>query len=138
MRVLIVALLFLLPLSAHAQDKDSFFDDYGAYAEFVDTRIMTREFIELIQVLGGRDEYSQEDLNGIQSRFRGLYQQDFTKSAVIRETDLGNGFRQEARVYWAEPGGYLFFYALLHDRADATVVVVFRMNSNVSEILKEF
>ena len=138
MRFFIITLLTLLPLSALAQQRDSHFKDYDAYATFVDGRLANREFIQLIQVLGGRDEYTIEQLQGINGRFLSLYPEDFTKRSVTKSVDLGSGFHQEMRVYWREEGDYVFFYALLHDRGDTLVVLTFTLNSDVSKVLAEF
>jgi len=138
LRTLIALVLALLPISAVAQQQDSFFDSYSDYERFVDSRIMNRDFIELIQVLGGRDEYTIEQLNAINTRFASVFTSDFTNRAVIKKTDLGEGFRQEMRVYWDQDAGYNYFYALLHVRGDGLVVLTFSLNSDVSDILNEF
>ena len=89
MRILIIFLVTLLPIGATAQQaaqqRDSFFEDYQDYARFVDSHIMNREFIELIQVLGGRDEYTIEQLQGINQRFVNLFPKDFLSRAVVRK-----------------------------------------------------
>jgi hypothetical protein len=138
MRILITLVFLLLPTLAAAQQKDSYFKDYEDYERFVDSRIMNRDFIELIQVLGGRDEYTVQQLNGVNQRFLNIYPADFTNRAVVRETELGNGFYQEMRVYWGKKSGYNYFYALLHARDDALVVLTFTLNSDVSKVLDEF
>lgn len=138
MRAILVLVFALLPLATVAQERDSHFAGYADYAEFVDRHIAARDFVELIQVLGGRDEYTIEQLQGLNTQFRSIYPTDFTARAVTRETALGEGFRQEMRVYWTEAGGYLYFYALLHDRPDALVVLTFTLNSDVSKVLAEF
>lgn len=138
MRFLIIALLTLLPISALAQQRDSLFDDYDAYATFVDSHVANRDFIELIQVLGGRDEYTVEQLNGVEQRFLSLYPQNFSQRSVAKSVDLGGGFSQEMRVYWRGDGDYVFFYAMLHDRGDTLVVLTFTLNSDVSKVLAEF
>lgn len=138
MRRVLFLLFALLPFTAAAQERDSHFASYSEYTEFVDGHIATRDFIELIQVLGGRDEYTIEQLQGLNTRFQSIYPANFTARAVVRKVDLGEGFRQEMRVYWNGAGGYLYFYALLHDRPDALVVLTFTLNSDVSKVLAEF
>jgi len=138
MRILIAFLIALLPLAANAQQKDSYFENYQDYERFVDSRMMNRDFIELIQVLGGRDEYTPEQLRGVAQRFRNIFPSDFTNRAVVRKTDLGEGFSQEMRIYWDDNTGYNYFYAMLHARADWLVVLTFTMNSDVSEVLAKF
>ena len=68
MRFFCFILIFLLPVSAMAQQRDSIFSSYDSYQTFVDGRVANRDFISLIQTLGGRDEYTKEQLNGIQYR----------------------------------------------------------------------
>ena len=139
MKRLVVALILILsPGLAAAQDRDSYFPSYAAYDAFVNSHILTRDFIPVIQRLGGRDEYTPEQLNGINTRFHSIYPADFENAAVIRKTDLGSGFRQEARVFWGGQSGYLYFFAMLHDTPEALVVLTFNMNSDVSEIMSEF
>lgn len=138
MRLLIALLFMLLPAGASAQQRDSFFKDYQAYASFVDSRILNRDFIELIQVLGGRDEYTPEQLENVNQQFLSIYPQDFSFREVTRKVDLGQGFSQEMRVYWGDDAGYNYFYALLHARDDGLVVLKFSMNSEVSKVLAEF
>jgi hypothetical protein len=138
MRLLFIIFFAFTPLLANAQQKDSYFKDYQEYERFVDSRVMNRDFIELIQVLGGRDEYTIEQLEGINQRFLNLFPDDFTDRAVIRKTDLGEGFSQEMRVYWGEESGYNFFYAMLHTRPDGLAVLTFTLNSDVSAVLAEF
>ncbi|MFV0515473.1 MAG: hypothetical protein ACK5MY_17820 [Jhaorihella sp.] len=138
MRQILIVLFALLPVCAIAQERDSRFADYAAYAEFADSRIARREFIELIQVLGGRDEYTPEQLRSLQGRFVAIYPVDFIGRAVVKETDLGAGFRQEMRIYWNQGSGYLYFYAMLHERDDEIVVLNFVLNSDVSKVLAEF
>ncbi len=137
-RITAIFLMLLLPISVAAQQRDSYFDDYDAYVRFVDDRVMNRDFIDLIQVLGGRDEYTTQELNGLQGRFVSIYDVDFTGKATVKVTDLGNGFFQEMRIYWSENGNYIYFYAMLHDRPDALVVLTFTINSDVGKILAKF
>lgn len=138
MRFFCFILIFLLPVSAMAQQRDSIFSSYDSYQTFVDGRVANRDFFSLIQTLGGRDEYTKEQLNGIQNRFLSVYPTNLTNRAVIKNVDLGNGFHQEMRVYWSDKSGYLYFYAMLHDRGDTLVVLTFTLNSDVSKVLAEF
>jgi len=130
--------LTVLPLTAVAQQQDSYFQDYQAYERFVDSRIMNRDFSELIQVLGGRDEYTPEQLQGVTQQFLAIYPRDFTSGAVINKVDLGQGFSQEMRIYWRDKTSYIYFYAMLHARDDGLVVLTFSMNSDVTRILAQF
>jgi hypothetical protein len=120
-----------------AQDDDSAFDDYGAYNAYVDRMITTRDWIPFIQQMGGRDEYSTEQLTKIEADFNGLYPRAFTSVSLFREVDLGGGVRQEARAYWGG-GRYLFYYAILHERNDKLIVLNFAMNTKVERIMEKF
>ena len=55
----------------------------------------------------------------------------FDGTQGMAEVDLGGGIRQEARAFWGG-GRYLFFYAILHQRKDALVVLNFSMNTRSS------
>ena len=138
MRFFYLLVLLALPTLSTAQQRDSVFASYEEYANFVDSRVTGRQFIELIQVLGGRDEYTPEQLRGADQRFRAIYPHDFRHGTVTKQTDLGNGFGQEMRVYWDDGTGYIYFYALLHNRGDSLVVIKFTLNSNVDKVLEKF
>lgn len=138
MRILCLLFVLLVPTLAPAQERDSVFASYEDYARFVDSRVMGRRFIELIQVLGGRDEYTPEQLQGADQRFRAIYPRDFSNGAVTKQIDLGSGFGQEMRIYWDEGTGYIYYYALLHNRGDRLVVINFTLNSNVDKVLEKF
>lgn len=89
-------------------------------------------------MLGGRDKYTDVQLQGINQRFLSLFTANFANGAVVRKTDLGNGFSQEMRVFWGENPSYNFFYALLHARDDGLVVLTFSLNSDVDNIMGKF
>ena len=138
MRTLLTIFLLVLPFSAAAQQRDSFFDSYGDYVDFVDNHIINRNFIELIQVLGGRDEYKAGQLQDIEDQMRSTFPNNFVGGALARRVELESGFSQEMRVYWDADLGYNFFYAVLHQRPDGVVVLRFAMNSNIDKILAKF
>lgn len=139
MRFLAILFLLAAPIGAAAQIRDSVFADYASYQSFVDEKVYGRDFRSLIQVLGGRDEYTEEQLSGVTGRFLTIYPSNFTRHQVINTRDLGGGFTQEMRVYWRHDGlGYLYYYALLHDRGDALVVIKFNMNSDIDKILAQY
>ncbi len=117
-----------------AQDRDSRFTSYETYAEFVDTHIRARKFKALILRLGGRDEYTIDQLNQIQGQFVDIYSRDFTDSAVLKEETLGPGFKTEVRAHWG-PSGYVWYTAFLHETRTELVVINFRLNSNAPEVL---
>ena len=122
---------------APAQDDDSFFADYGAYSAYVDKMITTRQFRPFIEKMGGRDEYKPEELAKIDSQLQRLFPGNFTARTVFRELDLGGGIRQEARAFWGA-GRYLFFYAILHQRDDALVVLNFSLNTKIEQVMGQF
>lgn len=133
----VLIFLGLFPIAAMAQQRDSVFASYAAYETFVDHAVMSRDFIGLINTLGGRDEYTPQELQGIQRQFHSIYPQDFSAKAVTKEIDLGAGFQQEMRVYW-NGTGYVYYYALLHQRPDGLIVLKFNINSNIDKVLAQF
>ena len=136
-----LALCLLFPFwaaaPAMAQDEDSVFADYGTYSTYVDTMLTSRQWSEFIKHMGGRDEYTEEQLTKIGGDFDRLYPNAFTSRAVFRETDLGGGMKQEARAYWGG-GRYLYYYAILHDTGSTLVVLNFSMNSKIEAIMQKF
>lgn len=133
--LLALTLMFAAP-AARAQ-QDSVFESYSDYAAFVDRHIMTRDFIPLILRLGGRDEYTQEQLETTAAQLQRAWPVDFQSSSVFREENLGGGIRQEGRIYWTGTS-YAYFYALLHYRTDGFVVISFHLNTNSSKVLERF
>ena len=77
--------------------------------------LTTRDWVAFVKHMGGRDEYSEEELAKIEADFNALYPRPFTSVTRFRVTDLGGGIKQEARAYWGG-GRYLFFYAIMHER----------------------
>lgn len=129
--------LLAAPAPVQAQEADSIFADYAAYARFVDEHVMSRDFIPLIQVLGGRDEYTIEQMKGINGQLLGAWPRDFENVAVFNETDLGGGIRQEGRVYWTGHS-YAYYYAILHAREGKVMVLNFYLNTSITEIMDRF
>ncbi|MDU8926917.1 hypothetical protein RXV86_05935 [Alisedimentitalea sp. MJ-SS2] len=128
-----------LPVYAQEADQpgDSKFDSYAKYNAYVDRMLTTREWVPFIKHMGGRDEYTAEQLAKIESDFNRLYPNRFTSVALFRQTDLGGGVSQEARAYWGG-GRYLFFYAILHQRNDDLVVLNFALNTKIEAIMEKF
>jgi hypothetical protein len=122
---------------ASAQEGDSEFASYEAYADFVDSQIKGRNFTLLIQQLGGRDEYTKEELAATQRQMEGIWQQEVQNVTVFNRANLGGGIWQEGRIYWTGQS-YAYFYALLHQRADALVVINFLLNSSSKPIMDRF
>lgn len=139
MRFLVICLsLFLATTSAAlAQNRDSIFADYAAYSAYVDSQIMSRSFTPLILRLGGRDEYTREQLDANQRQMEGVWPNDFENVTVFNRQDLGGGVSQEARMYW-NGTSYAFFYAMLHQREGEIVVVNFALNSSIAPIMERF
>lgn len=132
-----VSALFVWVSTVTAQEQDSVFADYETYAAFVDRHITQRDFIPLIQRLGGRDEFSSDQLVKLQSQFINAWPQNFRDTAVFRQVDLGGGLKQEGRMYWTGTS-YGFYYALLHQRPEALVVINFKLNTDVDAIMASF
>ncbi|MFY0311143.1 hypothetical protein ACFMBG_14725 [Leisingera sp. D0M16] len=130
MRKFFAAAFFaLLPMASLAQD--SVFNSYGSYERFVETVVKGRDFKQLITRLGGRDEYTPEQLESVQRQLLTIYPRDFTGGAVAVRQELMNGFSKEVRVFWNEDAlNYCFYYALIHDRGDGIVVLKFDLNTN--------
>jgi hypothetical protein len=133
---LALALLWFIPPSK-AQAQDSIFKDYAAYAAFVDDHVMRRDIAPLVQRLGGRDEFTIEQLNGIQGQFLAAWPRNLTNKTVFGEVDLGGGIKQEGRIYWTGTS-YGFFYALLHQQDDQLVVINFKLNTESQPIIDSF
>lgn len=124
--------------SAAAQSADSEFASYEAYASYVDQQLTQRNFIPFIQKMGGRDEYTIEQLKGVNRQLTSIFPANFTSRTLFLEEDLGGDIRREARAYWSERAGYLFFYAILHERRDKVVVLNFAVNTKLEKILAKF
>lgn len=138
-RILAVICLVLGPTLAKAQDNlpDSLFASYDAYAEFVDKMVSSRQFVPFIQKMGGRDEYTAEQLGEIEQKLTSIFPSNFTSRTVFREESLGGAIRQEGRAYW-NGARYLFYYAVLHERGDALVVLNFSLNTKIEVIMNRF
>ena len=134
---LLALALLVLPHLAIAQEKDSLFDDYAAYDDYVDKMLTTRQWVAFVQHMGGRDEYSEEDLVKIEKNFNGLFPRNFAARSIFNEQDLGGNIRREARAYWGG-GRYLFFYAILHERSDKLIVLNFTLNTKIEAIMNKF
>lgn len=129
-------ILVVWPLAALAQD--GIFADRAALDTFVNNNLMTRNFVPVIQQLGGRDEYTTEQLNGINTQFLNIYRADFGHVSTVRERRLGDGFHEEIRAYWTDDAGYLWLYLLTHQRASDVVVLSFKMNSSAAAVFERF
>lgn len=133
----VLAVLLAQAAPVAAQMRDSVFRDYDAYAAFVDRTVKARKFAELILVLGGRDEYTREQLQAAQDNFLRIYDRNFTERVIFLERDLGGGIRQEVRGYHVGES-YIWFYAIMHQRADDLVVINFKLNSSINAVLEPF
>lgn len=128
-----------LPVMAAAEGIAGHFENRAAYESFIDSQMKARNFSDAVHKLGGGDEYSEQELTAIADQLRAYYPQDFTHAAILRSAELGQGFRQEARAYWSEPEGrYLYFYALLHQRDDALIVLSFSADTEADVIMGKF
>ncbi|MDQ2088603.1 hypothetical protein [Marimonas arenosa] len=135
--LLLAVSLAVVPLRTTAEERDSLFTDYADYSAYVDRMLTTRAWADFILRMGGRDEYTPQQLTKIAADFDAIYPAAFTQRTLFREVDLGGGIRQEARAYW-NGGSYLFYYAILHQRDDALVVLNFSMNSKIEPVMARF
>lgn len=129
---------FVICLSGPVWAEDSVFDSYDEYTRYVDSHIMARDFVPLVLRLGGRDEYTNEQLESVNVQLMSAMKQDFSNSTVLKRVKLGSGFTQEARVYWNDQLGYTYFYALLHDQPGGLVVLRFTLNTSSDAIFSKF
>jgi len=137
MRIFLVILALILPAAANAQMRDSVFENYEAYSTFVDEKVISRDFKPFILALGGRDEYSPEQLEKVNGQLLNVFTKNFTGNTIFHRVDLGGGFSQEGRAYWIGEN-YAYYYAILHDRGDDLVVINFSLNSDISTIMAKF
>ncbi|MCF3594257.1 hypothetical protein LZG00_09620 [Rhodobacteraceae bacterium LMO-12] len=136
-RIFLLIAFVCLPHWAMAEEADSLFANYAAYDAYVDKTITTREWSAFVKKMGGRDEYSAEELANIEKQFNALFPRNFTARTIFNEEDLGGNIRREARVFWGG-GRYLFFYAIMHERSDALVVLNFTLNTKIEKIMAKF
>ena len=122
---------------ADAQMRDSVFADYDSYSAYVDRAVMSRQFGAFVQDMGGRDEYTSEQLAGVERQFTQIYPVDFEEGGVFNRRDLGTGMMQEGR-YYRTGDRYVYFYALLHQREDSLIVLEFALNSDAETIMRRF
>lgn len=137
MKAIFIVLSLLIPSSLLAQERDSVFSTYEAYSGYVDEMIMGRDFKPLIMVLGGRDEYTKEQLATVNGQLLAAFPSDFEHSTIFREENMGGGVIQEARAYWTGER-YAFFYAVIHIRENDVVILNFNLNSSVATIMGKF
>ena len=132
------ALVALLAVpAAEAQIRASVFASAAGYEEFVNRSIMTRDFVPLVRMLGGDDEYTDQQLASVNQSLLNAFPEDFENTAVIKRVELMNGFVQEARAYWTG-AQYGWYYALLHDTGSELIVINFSLNTDVAVILDKF
>lgn len=138
--LLVAASLFTASLftAGQARAQDSVFKSYNDYMRYVDTHVMIRDFVPMILRLGGRDEFSDAQLQSVNKKLMAAMPQDFSNSTVLKRVNLGSGFRQEARVYWNDNLAYAYFYALLHETPGGLVVLRFTLNTNADAIFNKF
>ncbi|SHK11685.1 hypothetical protein SAMN05444000_11956 [Shimia gijangensis] len=135
MRFLAIIVGLFLPTFAAAQVSDSTFRDYAEFSAFVDTHSQSRDITKLLTVLGGRDEYTKEQMANLQAQVFNLYPDVLPNKTIFHENDLGGGVRQEVRAYWTGLS-YLYLYFLLHERDDALIVLRFAFNSSAEKIME--
>jgi len=97
-----------------------------------------REFSNVLKDMGGADEYTEQQLDRIQSQMRDLVPYYLSNVDIIKRAELQNGFSQELRAYWNDKNSYVYYYALLHQREDKLVVILFYFNTSPEELLAKF
>lgn len=137
MRVFAILLAAILPTLVSAQIADSTFKDYQSFSAYVDEHVKDRKMTELLVTMGGRDEYTKEQMDNIQAQTDRLFPTALDQKTVFHRDDLGGGIYQEARAYWTGKS-YMYLYFLLHEREDALIVLQFAFNSSVGKIMEKF
>ena len=130
--VLFFATLFAEPAIA------SEFSSYEEYETLLNMKMKNREFSNVLRDMGGDDEYTEQQLARIQSQMLGAVPYYLTNVDIIKRVELQNGFSQELRAYWNDRNSYIYFYALLHERDDDLLVILFAFNTNPKELLAKF
>ena len=136
MRGFWIVLFLFLPTVLFAQSRDSVFSGYEEYSAFVDEKIMGRDFVPLIQFLGGRDEYTSQQLDSLNEQFLSFFSLDFENRTIFLEEDLGGDIKREARAYWTGEA-YVYFYAVFHVRGQELVVLNFYVNTSLATIMSK-
>ncbi|WP_170344268.1 hypothetical protein [Ruegeria atlantica] len=128
----------ILCFSTFPAAADEVFPTYADYETFVDTKMKNREFSNVINRLGGADEYTPQQMEILQGQLRDLVPYYLSHTEVAKRVELQNGFAQEMRVYWNDKNSYVFVYTVLHEREDGLVVLSFSLNTNATPILEKF
>lgn len=132
-----LAVFLLTAAPAVAQVQDSRFSDYATYDAFVNEVLEDGRYIDLVTTLGGRDEYTTEQLQGLESTLKRVFPDGFIGHTVFGREDLGGGVSQEGRIYWSETS-FFYYYALLLERADDLVVMHFSFDNDPMKIMSKF
>ncbi|MCT4558555.1 MAG: hypothetical protein N4A61_10910 [Pelagimonas sp.] len=134
---LAAGLTLVFGLATTTQAEDSLYQDYNVFSDFVGDSVRTRDWPRLIQELGGRDEYTPEQLSGLNNQFNAIYPRGLNDGIVFNRREIGPGLWEEGRMYWTGRD-YLYFYFLLHQTDDKLIVLRFNFNSNARAILDLF
>ncbi len=135
-RILVFLACTLFPGVLHAEIP--LFKTHQDYVDFVDSKVMSRDFIPLIKQLGGDDEYTDAQLKSTNAQLLNVMPFDFTGTELIKNVSLSASFSQEMRVFWNAKSSYVYFYSLLHHREDGVVVLKFNLNTNSDKIFEKF
>ena len=137
MRIFIVGIWMMLftalPIEAQSQVQDSIFPDRSAMQKYIWETVRDRKFSDLVLRLGGRDEYTTEQLAGVQNQFGQIYPQPFKEAKQVVDKRLENGFRKEIVSFWRGTS-YLWLYLFTHEVDGKLVVINFRMNSRPNPV----
>ena len=134
-RLIAAATLFLFSSLLPALSQDSIFKNRAEMQGFVWEMMKTRNFEGLVVRLGGRDEYTKEQLAGIQQQFARIYPREFTDAKQVMDLKMENGFRREVVAFWVGTS-YAWLYIFSHDTGENYVVVNFRLNSAPNPIFE--
>lgn len=132
------AVLLLAAVSAPAQTvRPGVFADYDSLRAELDALIADRAIQDMLARFGGNDA-SLQDMMAAEARLRATYPGPLSNVALLREGQVGEGFRQQLLAYWGAEDAYLYVHLLLHDREDGTYALQLNVNSDPRMFLPLF
>lgn len=129
--------LVLTSLPATAQESSSIFKDYNAMRDTLDTMMKSRDIADVMLAFGASDEMTQEELDKLETRVRGIFPVDFIFVDVLKSDNMGNGWLRELYAFWG-PGGYIYATVLMHKRPEALVAIEFKFNTDIEPLINTF
>lgn len=124
----------VLGMPAGAQDGNGLFADDDSLVAFVEQHGKVRDFPTLLRELGGGDEYTDQQIAGLDAQLRNIYPDDFTAFALVKSRTLESGFRQRVYTFW-NGTAYVWLYLMTHQRQDGVQVIQFSFNSDNEAII---